>query len=310
MQGVQTREGARRKADRRGGSVENYKIGPPVKKTVTFDIPPVTREEPESVQVPEGEELQEGNALPYLEVPPIRATIRAPTVDPVQSDQNPKMGPSYQSRAPVEIGLDVEGLVEAVLDMEISVPLRSLAGVSTAIQKEIKKQVTKSRLPVEKPTEKVNLLGSISKPWTRVESLPSSIYMVMTEVSDEIPEEYLVGCDPVLQYLMENKEAVPGDLIVAKRSEGLRSVYMTINRTGQEECVLDNGSMIVSMAKTVAVQLGLTWDPTLQINMESATSHTEMTLGLAKNVCFSVGGLDLLLQVHILDSPPYKVLLG
>src|ERR1700691_2609184 len=68
--------------------------------------------------------------------------------------------------------------------------------------------------------------------------------------------------------------------------------------------------MIVSMAKEVAVQLGLTWDPTIQINMESASNHLEKTLGLARNVNFNVGGLNFLLQVHILEAPPYHVLLG
>jgi hypothetical protein len=44
--------------------------------------------------------------------------------------------------------------------------------------------------------------------------------------------------------------------------------------------------------------------------MESASNHIEKTLGLARNVSFSVGGLDLLLQVHILEALPYWVLLG
>jgi hypothetical protein len=37
----------------------------------------------------------------------------------------------------VEVGIDIEKIVESVLDLEISVPLRSLAGVSGHIQKEI-----------------------------------------------------------------------------------------------------------------------------------------------------------------------------
>ena len=64
------------------------------------------------------------------------------------------------------------------------------------------------------------------------------------------------------------------------------------------------------MSKEVAVGLGLTWDPSIRVNMESSTSHVEKTLGLARNVCFRTGGLDLYLQVHILEDPPYKVLLG
>ena len=92
----------------------------------------------------------------------------------------------------------------------------------------------------------------------------------------------------------------------------LQSIYCSINGVGQEECVLDGGSMIVSMNKKVAVQLGLlvVWDPTIRINMESASNHVEQTLGVACNVTFNMGGLRLFLQVHILENPPYRVLLG
>ena len=44
--------------------------------------------------------------------------------------------------------------------------------------------------------------------------------------------------------------------------------------------------------------------------MESASNHLEKTLGLARNVQFSVGGTAAFLQVHILENPPYRVLLG
>ena len=44
--------------------------------------------------------------------------------------------------------------------------------------------------------------------------------------------------------------------------------------------------------------------------MESASNHVEQTLGVARNVCFEIGGLKSFLQVHILENPPYRVLLG
>ena len=64
------------------------------------------------------------------------------------------------------------------------------------------------------------------------------------------------------------------------------------------------------MAKKVAVALGLTWNPKIRINMESASGHVDRTLGLARNVVFRMGHLDIALQVHILEDPPYRILLG
>jgi hypothetical protein len=132
----------------------------------------------------------------------------------------------------------------------------------------------------------------------------------MTDVSDDIPEGSFVADDPILQYLAENKDVKPEDLVIATTSESLRSIYLNVNRVGQEECLLDNGSMIVSMARDAAVQFGLNWDPSIRINMESASNHLEKTLGLARNVRFAGGGIVIILQVHILENPPYKVLLG
>ena len=279
-------------------------------------------------------------ALPYVDVPQLKPSLppmTAPvktnipvnvsarsmrmTSETVQSDSDvitndrnsmdeiPKREPVYQSRAPVETGLDIEGIVDKVLDLEINIPLRSLAGVSGTIQKEIRRQVTKTR-QVADDKKKAHLASTEMQNLTNVDSLPMSTCMIMEEVSDEIPEGHLVASDPVLQYLSENKDAKPSELIVASASEPLRAIYANINRIGQEECLLDDGSMIVSMSKETATQLGLVWDPAIKINMESASNHVEQTLGLAKNVCFRTGGIEVYLQVHILENPPYRILLG
>lgn len=292
---------------------KTIKIGPPARKSEVVKKVAFVETESEGSRAAEKtkETTSRGRGLPYVEVPPLKATLRTSKPDQVDEDQSTKFGTAYKSRAPVELGLDMGKLIEAVMDLEINIPLRNLAGISNAVQKEIKKQVTKTKWPAEAEA-KVNLLleEEEEKQLVRVETLPIESYMVMTDVSDEIPEGHMVAYDPVIQYLLENKEVEPSDLIVAKRSEPLRAIYATVNRVGQEECLLDDGSMIVSMAREAAVQLGLNWDPSIRINMESASNHVEKTLGLAKNVRFAVGGLNLYLQVHILEDPPYKVLLG
>jgi len=291
---------------------KSIKIGPPTRKSEVVKKVAFADPEPESSRATEraAGTITKGRSMPYVDVPPLKATLRTSKPDRIEEDQSTKFGPAYKSRAPVEIGLDIEKLIETVMDLEINIPLRNLAGVSNAVQKEIKKQVTKTKWPAEAET-KVNLLSDKGdEQRVRVETLPVASYMVMTDVSDEIPEGFMVAADPIVQYLLENKDANPRDLIVAKRSEPLRAIYATVNRVGQEECLLDDGSQIVSMAKEAAVQRGLNWDPSITITMESASKHVEVTLGLARNVLFAVGGLSLYLQVHIFENPPYRVLLG
>ena len=288
------------------------KTGPPARKSEVVKKVAFADQDPDKSRPVDKtkENFLKGKSMPYVEVPPLKATLRTQKPDQEKDDQTSKFGPTYKSRAPVEFGLDIERLVETVLDLEINIPLRSLAGVSNAVQKEIKKQVTKTRWPAEAETKVNLLLEREERPLVRVETLPSAAYMIMTDVSDEIPEGHIVAYDPVVQFLLESKDAEPEDLIVAKRTEALRAIYMNVNRVGQEECLLDDGSQIVSMAKDAAVQLGLNWDPSIRINMESASKHVEKTLGLARNVCFAVGGLNLYLQIHILENPPYRILLG
>ena len=293
-----------------GSGITTAKQGPPSKHKEVAESG--DREDESGQQTAKSKkEFLKGKALPYVEVPPFRVSSRSTVTTPVKEDQLPNIGPSYKSRAPVEIGVDIDKIIERVLDLEISVPLRSLAGVSGQIQKEIRKQVTKSRVPVEQESVgQVYLMSRNGEERIRLENLPVATYTIVADVIDDIPEGSLVANDPILQYLAEHKDVRSEDLVVAVASEPLKTIYMNINKLGQEACLLDNGSMIVSMSKESAVQFGLTWDPSLRINMESASNHIEQTLGLARNVRFAVGGINVFLQVHILEKPPYKVLLG
>ena len=64
------------------------------------------------------------------------------------------------------------------------------------------------------------------------------------------------------------------------------------------------------MAKQVAMQLGVSWDPDLRIKMQSANGQLELSEGLARNVSFRLGEVVAYLQVHVLNNPAYEVLLG
>lgn len=275
---------------------------------------PVEAAKTKKSQVPKGKETKDtkGTAderstsrrVPYVDLPPKRMSKVTEAVD-----QNPpKEEVTYKNKAPVEMGLDIEKIVETVMEMEVSVPLKSLAGVSNAIQKEIKKQMTKARMPVEEQQPAKVLKTNTSEVFLNDIKIESQT--MKTEESEDLFEGCIVAGDPVLQYIAENADANLSNLKVGKMTEPLRAIYTRINRVGQEECLLDGGSMIVSMSKKVATELGLVWDPTVSIQLGSATNHTEMTLGVARNVSFEVGGLKLFLQVHILENPPYRVLLG
>ena len=76
------------------------------------------------------------------------------------------------------------------------------------------------------------------------------------------------------------------------------------------ESLLDGGSQIVSMSQAVAVKLEVPWDPDTTVQMQSANRTLEQTLDLVKNVPFLFGHITVYLQVHVIERPAYKVLLG
>lgn len=290
---------------------EILKVGPPRKEK------PTSKERPEIVEPsrPEKESPDRSDQLgkrvrwrevPYVDVPALRPSVKMSR--PAEDVRN-KPGPAYKSKAPVEDEIDIEELVKKALDAEITIPLRSLAGASTVVRDEIRKQVTRIRKSVDKTTL-TTVVAEDGQEYIDVASLPIATFTMSEDVSSELPEGHLVADDPVLQYLREIDDADLDKLLVAKTSEPLKCIYAKINHTGHEESLLDSGSQIVSMGKDVATAQGLSWDPNIRINMESASNHIEQTLGLARNVPFTIGGITIYLQVHILEKPPYKILMG
>ena len=117
--------------------------------------------------------------------------------------------------------------------------------------------------------------------------------------------------DPVVQYLSSlPKGESPKTFYMKESSLALRSIYPLVNNVRQEEALLDSGSQIVSMSKEAAISLKMSWNPDISINMQSAQGHVEPMLGLAMDVPFTFGDLTVLLQVHIINKPSYKILLG
>ena len=54
------------------------------------------------------------------------------------NQSQPKEEPAYKNRALVEMGLNIEKLVESLMKTEVVVLMSNLVGVSAAVQKEIK----------------------------------------------------------------------------------------------------------------------------------------------------------------------------
>jgi hypothetical protein len=64
------------------------------------------------------------------------------------------------------------------------------------------------------------------------------------------------------------------------------------------------------MSDAACNTLGISFDPEKRLPLQSANGGMDLTLGLAKDVPFRFGEVLIFLQVHVVPSPAYDVLLG
>ncbi|EED78589.1 predicted protein [Postia placenta Mad-698-R] len=117
--------------------------------------------------------------------------------------------------------------------------------------------------------------------------------------------------DPYETYLKHIPHSeYPAEFTVARDSNAIRSIIALIDNKEQIECIVDPGSQIVAMSEEVCLGLNLLFNPTIQLNMQSANGEVDRSLGLIRNVPFRIGEIVLYLQAHVIRNAAYDILLG
>lgn len=251
---------------------------------------------------------------------------------------------SFQRRAPVERDTDVDKVVRKILDTDINVSAQEFSGVAPLVREKLRKLFSRQRIKslyVEEDgrvqfdfsdREESILEPSTVEPdlpfqgseddkfptpgaeddYILSSGLPGRKVFTNMEVKPGLPLGALVIPDPVACYFEETPANERKRVVVKVAAESLplRVLFPLINGTLNEESVMDGGSQIVAMAKDVAMKLGLSWDPDVKIHLQSANGEFELSEGLARNVSFKFNDIVCYLQVHVIDKPAYKVLLG
>ncbi|EIW58983.1 uncharacterized protein TRAVEDRAFT_48115 [Trametes versicolor FP-101664 SS1] len=96
----------------------------------------------------------------------------------------------------------------------------------------------------------------------------------------------------------------------AKELHALWSIVGLVDTKEYVEAIVDPGCMIVAMSEHVCHHLGLLYDPTIRLNMQSANGEVEKSLGLVQNMPFKVSTIVVYLQVHVVCNAAYDMLLG
>jgi len=265
--------------------------------------------------------------LPYIGIPDLNSHVKDVVEEYDQVPLYEEQPMTYKHLALIENVKNEEHALDSLLKAPVTISAEILMSISPGIRQELFKALAKKKVPVQTaPNRKVTIVEEVDEEAPPIKIKKSELksekialedlniqamFMFTTEDNGTILKGSIVLTHPVEQYLQGlDASETPKEIYVSKESHALKTIYPVINKYGQVESLLDGGSQIVSMDSEVAKKLAVSWDPDITIQMQSANRMVERTLGLARNVSFSFGGITIYLQVHIIKDPAYKVLLG
>ncbi|KAF8236453.1 hypothetical protein L208DRAFT_1526351 [Tricholoma matsutake] len=194
-----------------------------------------------------------------------------------------KDGPSYHTQAPIQKDKITEDVFTRLMKtLIITLTPEELLSLSPKVHMKWKEQVTARRTQQPEGNNSTNLLHD-------------DIFVI-----DDPHETYISSLCP---------GEIPEPFIAAKELHSIRSVIMNVNRRNPVKSVVDLGSSIIVMLEEVCHKLGLAYNPSIHIPLQSANGGIDQSLGLAWNVPCKVGSITLYMQIHIIHDPAYDILL-
>jgi hypothetical protein len=224
--------------------------------------------------------------------------------------------PAYQVQAPIEDPKIADDVYQRwIKTQHLTVSAEELLSLSSEVRNRVRENVTPKRVPA--PQRNLALATTIGDP------LPFATDVDGDEImADAVPRPIVASnavtssgsitiADPYETYLKElpaNQQ--PTAFTVAKESHSLRSIKVLVNNTMDVEAILDPGCQIIAMSEEICHELGLAYDPTIVLNMQSANGDVDKSLGLARNVPCRLGTITVYLQIHVIRAAAYDILLG
>lgn len=233
-----------------------------------------------------------------------------------------KPEPAYRSLAPIYDSKHAQNVYRRALDAPVSLTHEELLALSPEIR-----QATREACSTRRVNSEPAMNQDVALPFADDPDMPApQEYRPRTELFlNDMPANYkatvtahsgtpgVVISDPVEQYLRDHphdRNQPPRVPRVAIEASSIRAIDGTFKDGETISCLLDSGSVVCSMSDGAAHALGLAYDPTIQLQMESSNGAVTLTFGLARNVAVRIGEITAYLQFHVIPSPAYDILLG
>jgi hypothetical protein len=216
---------------------------------------------------------------------------------------------AYTSNAAIYDEKTAGQVYKRMMDAEVTVTQRELLSLAPELRAQVSEVTTKRRIARVNAQESVEEIAE-PKPKRPAES---HMPIAFSAARRAPPADATIIADPYEALLKARTSEGDGSqetIEVATESNALRAILPVVDGSEKVEAILDPGCQIVAMSEEVCNALAIPYDPSIRLNMISANGGVDQSLGLARNVPFHVGEITLYLQVHILRSPAYDILLG
>ena len=157
--------------------------------------------------------------------------------------------------------------------------------------------------------EDENLPGQLVLDSTRLLHMPAA-FAAAARVP--LPNATIIAnlLETYLREHLGDSNTADSKIVVAAESRALCAILPVVDGQDKVEAILDLGCQVVAMSEEICNVLALHYDPTIRLHMMSTNGGVDQSLGLARNVPFLVRDIMLYLQIHVLHTLAYDILLG
>ena len=248
------------------------------------------------------------NAKDAAYTPPSTKNIGAH--DKTPSVPYKKAEPAYKTLPSVHSPAIAASVFQRSMEAPITITQKELLSLSPEVRSQVRDVTTTRHIPSRDPVNMQNLYEDQEDLY--VDSLTTT-FVLSDAYNRPIPQDTFIVEDKIENYyrsLGVEEDPDLGCLIVSGDSSAIRSIHALIDNSHRVECILDSGCQIIAISEVVCHTLGLAYNPSIVLHMQSANQTLDQSLGLSRNVPFTIGKITMYLQVHVISSPAYDVLLG
>jgi hypothetical protein len=334
---------AKKDGDRREEREEAPARAQTIEPPRIVEVPPPRRSrspsnepEPEAVQIDDLPSRVPVQAMPEHPFRAAKDATYVPRKVPEASKELPpvpkKSDTAYRTLPAIHDPDIAATVYNRALDTNLVISYHELLSLSPEVRSQVRDAVSSKRVPTKDNAKIVRANANIVQqeelteeersylfadeelvPFEEEQRSQVPTFVNRTSIKTQPPEDAIIIDDPIDRYY---RGLAPGEtpkydcLIVAKESSALRSIIPLIDNNMKVESILDPGCQIIAMSEDCCHELSLPYDPSIVVNMQSANGIVDPSLGLSRNVPFLIGPLTFYMQVHIIRSPAYDILLG